>query len=125
MHRIALASTDGKIINQHFGHAENFHIVDLSESSFSFVESRPTAPACQESSHHDSGFAAILTLLSDCDAVLVSRIGEGAAQYMSRGGLRVFEAPGIIEEVLNELRQRFFFSDKENRSTEMKGSEPQ
>lgn len=28
-YRIAVASTDGIVVNQHFGHAERFHIIEL------------------------------------------------------------------------------------------------
>lgn len=102
-HRIALASSDGKVINQHFGHADRFHIVDLNEDNYAFVETRHHLPACNNQEHHNNSFDSILELLADCEGVFVSRIGLGAASYLNAKGLRVFEAPYPIESVLNQL----------------------
>ena len=39
-YRIAVASTDGIVVNQHFGHAERFHIIELNAETgkYSFIE---------------------------------------------------------------------------------------
>ena len=42
-------------------------------------------------------------LLSDCDAVLVNQIGQGAAAYLISKGLRIFEVSGSIDEVLRNM----------------------
>ena len=41
-YRIAVASTDGIVVNQHFGHAERFHIVELDAETekYEYTETR-------------------------------------------------------------------------------------
>jgi predicted Fe-Mo cluster-binding NifX family protein len=104
--RVALASSDGKVINQHFGHAERFYIVGLEDGAYYFLESRDVAAACQEQEHDESSFDATLQILDDCAAIFVSKIGPGAAAYLLGQGKRVFEAPGIIDDVLNYVLQK-------------------
>lgn len=105
-HRIAVASSDGKVINQHFGHADRFYIVDVEDNSYSFVETRFHEPACGDQGHSNEVFDSILELLSDCQGIFVSRIGYGAARYLNSRGMRVFEAPYPIDTVLDKLIAR-------------------
>ena len=92
-HRVALASTSGKFIDAHFGRADRFAIFDLTPEGYAFVEVRSVERACGPEGHDECAFDAILDALSDCEAVLVSRIGMGAARYVRAKGMRVFEAP--------------------------------
>lgn len=102
-HRIAIASTDGKVINQHFGHAESFHIIDLYEDSYSFVETRVNTPTCTGQEHPAHAFDRVIRLLSDCEAIFVSRIGLSAASQLNSKGIRVFETPYPVDLVLDKL----------------------
>jgi predicted Fe-Mo cluster-binding NifX family protein len=99
-HRIAFASSDGKYIDTHFGHADRFIIVDVSETSYAVAETRTVEPVCDGQDEQRS-FDRVGQALSDCEAVFVSRIGRAAAQALFVKGIRVFEAPFFIEDVLN------------------------
>ena len=101
--RIALASHDGKFIDTHFGRAERFAIVDLFPERFELVELRNVRRACGPTGHDEGAFDAILDALSDCEALIVERIGYAAAQYVASKGMRVFEAPYPVEDVLFKL----------------------
>lgn len=103
MPRAALASTDGKFINEHFGRATAFHIVDLTDSDYVFVESREISPCCHDHQHDENDFDKAAALLADCDGVFVSKIGPTAAAYLLSKGVRVFEAPGMIEDVMQKV----------------------
>jgi predicted Fe-Mo cluster-binding NifX family protein len=91
--RIALASSDGRIVDTHFGHAESFYVYEIDGASASFVEKRQVSASCSKRSHDESSFDATLTTLSDCSAIVVSVIGYGAAAYLAGKGMRVFESP--------------------------------
>lgn len=99
-YRIALASTDGIVVNTHFGHASEFQIYDIEGENYHFIESRYARPSCQHQSHNTSRFDQVIKLLSDCDAIFVSQIGKGAAEYLIQNGVRVFEAPYCIDDVI-------------------------
>ncbi|MDS1030229.1 NifB/NifX family molybdenum-iron cluster-binding protein [Bacillota bacterium LX-D] len=102
-HRIALASSNGKVIDQHFAQARNFQIVDLFEDRYLLVETRNIQPVPGGKGHSTGVWENIAGLLADCEGVFVSRIGYGAAAYLNSIGLRVFEAPYPLESVLKKL----------------------
>jgi predicted Fe-Mo cluster-binding NifX family protein len=110
--RVAVASTDGKVINQHFGHADRFHIFDIDDSGFRYVESRSAVPFCAGGSHEsrtDGEVLDLLTALRDCRAVLVSRIGGGAVDMLDANGIDSIEAKGEIEDVLRKISEEKIF----------------
>ena len=45
-YKIAVATSDGIVVNQHFGHADKFYIYEIQDDIFTKVEVRQTAPAC-------------------------------------------------------------------------------
>lgn len=105
-HRIAVTTTDRLTVFQHFGRAETFHIVDVDGDAYSFAEVRHTEKACGEGGHDETRFDKILELLSDCEAIITGKIGPGAAEYLLRHGMRVFEGPGVLENVLDTIIAR-------------------
>jgi predicted Fe-Mo cluster-binding NifX family protein len=109
--RIALTSTDGKAVNQHFGHARTFHIFDLNDRDWAFVETREVEACCQDHDHTTDRFDAVLKTLSDCEAILASKIGYGAAQYLMQHGMKVCQAAGAIPDVLEEVIQEHVLDD--------------
>lgn len=98
--RIGLASIDGAYVDQHFGSARYWQIYDVDGEGV-FVETRKTKPTCN--GHCEGGFAAQLEVLADCDALFVSKIGEGAAMTMLQKGKRVFEAAGPVEDIVDAV----------------------
>ena len=108
MARLAVATSDGFTVNEHFGHAKFFRVYDINKSGYDFIEVRDAVAACQHRLGHDTTrFDKIIELLSDCDALLVQKIGEGAAAYLIARNVRVFEVSGSIDAVLEK-----FIADK-------------
>jgi predicted Fe-Mo cluster-binding NifX family protein len=102
--RVALATTDGLTIYKHFGRAECFHIFDVGEDkSRSLVEIRRTPSPCGPEGHSEAAFDAVLDQLRDCEAVIVGKIGPGAADYLLSRGMGVVEAPGLVEQALDKI----------------------
>lgn len=76
--KVAVASSDGKIVNQHFGKAQKFLIFEINNNSeYEFIELRQTVPRCGEDPDIKYG---TINLISDCDILLVSQIGPGARE---------------------------------------------
>lgn len=104
MPKAAVATSDGFTVNEHFGHAQFFRVYELGDTSHEFLEVRDAVAVCQQTLGHDTTrFDKIIELLSDCDAVLVQKIGEGAAAYLISKGVRVFEVSGRIDAVLDKF----------------------
>ena len=104
-YRIAIASTDGIVVNQHFGHAERFHIIEINDekNTYDYVGTRESERVCQGHYHHDSSFDKVIDVLSDVHAVLVAKIGQGASQQLESRGLTVYEAPFPIEPLIEKI----------------------
>ncbi|HBC98865.1 MAG TPA: dinitrogenase iron-molybdenum cofactor biosynthesis protein [Lachnoclostridium sp.] len=104
-YKIAVASTDGKVVNQHFGRAEVFYIVeaDSGDMTFTYEESRKTVPVCVEQEHDESQLKAVAAMLEDCDYILVNRIGAGARAALDQINIEAFELPGYIEDSIRKL----------------------
>lgn len=108
--KIAAASSDGKVINQHFGKAKSFIIIESDGETIKVLETRKNDPACgtlEYGGHEDNALKRSISLIKDCHAVLCSRIGEGASSELFRMGIEPVEATGFIEEdVLAYARYR-------------------
>ncbi len=103
-YKIAVASTDGKVINQHFGRAEQFIIIEPDkESGFKVVEVREVKAVCNSGTHDDDALNRNIELLSDCRYVLVSMIGMVAENALLRRGITAYVVPDIIEDAVNKL----------------------
>lgn len=103
-YQIAVATSDGIVVNQHFGRADEFLILGLDqEEQVHRIGKRKVTPVC-DGGHHDADkLEAVAKSLEDCKYVLVSRIGPGAAGTLERHGMIPMELPGIIEESLQRL----------------------
>ncbi len=103
-YKIAVASTDGKVVNQHFGRADKFYIIDVDDNDeFRFHEIRETMIACQGGFHDEGSLASNIELLSDCKYVLVSQIGPAAEYALSRKGVTAFAIAHYIDEAVKRL----------------------
>jgi predicted Fe-Mo cluster-binding NifX family protein len=105
--RIAITSADGVLINQHFGHARFFFIVDIErDGSFSVAEKRAVTPWCRSGAEErdaEEGDSGIADRISDCLAVLTARIGPPARRKLEQAGLSVFEEPAEIAAAVKKL----------------------
>lgn len=100
--RVAAASSDGVTVNLHFGEAQEFYIFDVKPDGWKFVERRDIKRVF---GHIPAEFDKVRLMLNDCEAILVSRIGPAAAEYLLVKGLRVFQTPYPVDVVLNRLIQ--------------------
>ncbi|MDR1778212.1 MAG: dinitrogenase iron-molybdenum cofactor biosynthesis protein [Clostridiales Family XIII bacterium] len=102
-HRLAVSTTDGLTVYVHFGQAVRFWIYDLVDGVYEYVEQRDVPRGCGPDGHSTEVFDVILEILSDCEAVVVGKIGPGAAEYVLSRGLRIFQGPGVLEVTLPKV----------------------
>ncbi len=113
--RIAIASLDGKVVNEHFGRAKEFLIVDIKPDGASeFIEKRAVTPLCGSGEHTQQALSAGVGALGDCTAVLVARIGNAAKRALELNGIAVFEQPDYIENALSKLAKYFIKTNHTN-----------
>lgn len=102
-YKIALATSDGKVVNQHFGRTLKFVIVEIDDGTSRYLETRDNAPSCNGFEHSEDSLSASVNLISDCKAVFVAQIGNGAYQKLLEKGINAYETPYFIEDVVNNV----------------------
>lgn len=103
---IAVASHDGKEINQHFGHAERFLIYDVEGTEVKLVDEKKFERYCTYDQDHPLRahiLKAIADSLNGCHAVICAQIGQGPQMEMEQLGIETFVADGPIKPTLVEL----------------------
>ncbi len=105
--RVAIASRDNVVVHQHFGRATHFQIYELGEDGFGFIETRESIPSCGASDLEANAHERVIELLKDCSAVVVARIGPGAAEVLNTYGLKHYVLPESIDTALSKLTNAY------------------
>lgn len=101
---VAVASSDGIVVNTHFGKGKDFYIYSVNEKEeIKLVEKRSVVPVCHGGDHDEERFVENLKRFSDCRYILVSRVGMAAANMAEQLGIQVMMLPGVIEESIRKL----------------------
>ena len=103
--KVAVASTDGIVVNSHFGQAATFYIYEKNpkDDTWKLAERRLVPPVCAGGEHEDARLQNQVKKFSDCKYILISRIGLGAAQMLEQNEIYPLELPGLITESLEQL----------------------
>ncbi|MBU5613240.1 NifB/NifX family molybdenum-iron cluster-binding protein [Geomonas azotofigens] len=99
--RVALASSDGIVVDQHFGRATRFSIYRLTDGGWEHLEDRDNIPACAGQEHADGMLEQTAEVISDCRGVAVARIGVTAMDVLL--ARRIF--PFVLELPVGEALQ--------------------
>jgi len=105
-YRIAIASSDGQAVDQHFAKAENFLIYEITEGNVAFLEDRLVNTSLTEVSHSDARIEEITDLLADCKAIFVLKIGDRAIRYLYSNGIKSFAVDFSLNHILTMLLKR-------------------
>ena len=100
--RVAVATKEGVVVSEHFGHAKAFHVYDLSADTCRLVEQRQVRHYCLGGSSDNTAMAEILETIQDCAAVFVAKIGDGPTEKLTNIGVRAVSeyAYEAVEESL-------------------------
>lgn len=101
--RVAVATTDGTRVDEHFGRCRRFDVYDLDATGSELAETRELGPAV---SHDEGAVEGRLAAIRDCTIVHVTSIGPAAAaQVVSAGVMPLKLAEGTpVTEVLTRLQ---------------------
>ncbi len=106
--KIAVASSDGKVVDTHFGKAQHFFIFEFDEERTKFLEYRESSiDPIQKYQWHKS-----LGIIKDCDVVICSEIGMKAKIGLESIGIKVVKDEGSIKEVLDRFIAHYKFMKK-------------
>ncbi|MEA3548304.1 MAG: NifB/NifX family molybdenum-iron cluster-binding protein [Thermodesulfobacteriota bacterium] len=100
--QIAIVSTDGKNVNEHFGRAESFLIYEMGEDGLTMIGETKTAPlSVGDQSHqfNQEHFDLVVNALGKCSRVYCTRIGDRPRQELEKLGIMPVIYAGVIEGV--------------------------
>ncbi len=103
---IAVASRDGKEINEHFGHADHFYVFEVKNETVTLKEEKRVEKYCSDDPDHGLRkpvLTATAEALKECRAVVCAQIGQAPQMELEQLGIDVYAAPGPIRETLIEL----------------------
>lgn len=106
--KVAVASSDGKVVNSHFGRASQFLIFELGKLDCHLIEVRANQPGCSNLLAPTGTMEDTIKTIEDCDYVLVSQIGKPMCNRLLVDGIKAYAKPNMIESGLAELRDMVF-----------------
>lgn len=84
---IAVATKGGGRINEHFGHAKEFQIYEVSTAGSKFVGHRRVDVYCEGGYAEEDSLATVVRAINDCQAVFVARIGGCPREGLKAAGI--------------------------------------
>lgn len=99
---IAVASSDGEMVNEHFGKAERFWIFDVEESKQTLIMVRNVEPLSTGEKNHPFNperLGAICDVIKDCERVYCTKIGERPQQELEKAGI----VPVIYKDSISSI----------------------
>ncbi len=103
--RFAVSSKTGMLVDQHFGHSQEFYIYEADPAGIRFVEKRPVSRYCnggEECEEEGNKIDKMLKVIGDCHMVITLRIGYNPSQTLVQKGISVITTCGRIEDCLKE-----------------------
>jgi nitrogen fixation protein NifB len=106
----------GTLVDQHFGHAEEFRVYEAGAGYARYLETRRVARYCHGPAACPPGgtpaplagenLPAATELLSDCAAVLCSRVGAGPRHRLQEHGIEAVEVYDVVEHAVTQAGRR-------------------
>ncbi len=100
---IAVTSTNGVDIDQHFGHAESLRVYSYNNCSPKLVRDVAVEKYSVDDPKHQfdlARFAAIANQILDCKVLLTKKIGEKPQQELEKLGIKTIVLSGLITDAL-------------------------
>ncbi|MDI6644569.1 MAG: NifB/NifX family molybdenum-iron cluster-binding protein [Methanobacteriaceae archaeon] len=99
--KLAVASSVGENVDQHFGKTPHFLIFTLENNTIKFLEIRDIMPL--KSENHQERFENRYKALMDCNAIIYAKIGKEPLKKLQNKGIIVVEYKGIVEDSIIHL----------------------
>jgi len=103
--RFAVATKSGMLVDQHFGHAQEFYIYESDGKTANFIEKRNVDKYCNGPDVCEDKvdkIESILQTIKDCNAVLALRVGESPSRRLEALGIRIVVTYDRIEEAVKK-----------------------
>ncbi|CAH2599538.1 FeMo cofactor biosynthesis protein NifB [Rhodovastum atsumiense] len=88
---VAVATKGGGRINQHFGHANEFLVFEVSSAGITFTGHRRVEKYCQGGWGEDATLDSVIAALEGVSCVLVAKIGDCPKQSLAEAGIEAVQ----------------------------------
>ncbi|WP_409199985.1 NifB/NifX family molybdenum-iron cluster-binding protein [Methanobrevibacter sp. DSM 116169] len=106
--KIAVASSNGEVVDSHLGKATCLYIYELEEDKFVFLEKRKTGV---DTSKKHSG-SLVLDTAKDCEAIISLKFGFKSKMKADNANIKLVQDEGTVEDVLNRYLEHTKFMNK-------------
>ncbi len=105
-YRIAIGTSDGIHITEHFGQCSHFHILAVSQEddSVTFIEDRITLHQDSCGGHQEAVIRGKIDALRDCQLILVKQIGYRSEKLLIHNGIVPLQHEGTISQALIKIK---------------------
>jgi nitrogen fixation protein NifX len=100
--KIAIVTTDGINVDDHFGKAERFLIYESKDGRVEQIGERETVPLSAGKADHPfdpERFSRIVSSIADCKRVYVTKIGDVPAKKLKAQGIEPVIYQGPIRDI--------------------------
>ncbi len=101
--KVAITTTDGVSVNEHFGKANQFYIYSIENNKVNFVEKRIVQAYCTPgNTDHDFNwdrFMAVYEEIKDCKVLYTKQIGDTPLDKFKNCGMLVKKCQCEISEI--------------------------
>lgn len=97
--RVAVASMEGLLVNQHLGEASRLLIYGKEDGEIKFIESRKTP----ERGAGVKRWNDLSKKINDCGTLLVSGIGNQPKKILNLKGIHIHEVEGLVEDAVSAV----------------------
>ncbi|MDD4867740.1 MAG: nitrogenase cofactor biosynthesis protein NifB, partial [Mycobacterium sp.] len=112
---VAVATKGGGVVNQHFGHADEFWVYEAAPGWAKLVQTRSVERFCNgpsECGEEESVLQKTVRMLGDCQAVLCSKIGPEPRDVLADAGIEAIEVYDLIEQAVAAAGERLLAEEK-------------
>jgi len=122
--KVAVASSNGKRIDEHFGRARRFGIYQFEEGEWFHLEDRESLPPCSGGAHSDDLLDRAVDVVADCRWVVVSQIGPTAIDALIARRVLPLVIEGTVDEALSIVGRRYLGTVDSRINTDKHGDLP-
>ncbi len=100
--QIAIATTDGLTVDEHFGRAKKFLVYNVTPTIFDLVMEKVVEPYSTGQKDHtfdDGRLQKVATALSGCEKVFITKIGDEPAAALKEAGIEPVVYSGLIRDI--------------------------
>ena len=106
--KIAITTTDGKKVDQHFGKATSFSIYEMEADKITLLETRKVESYCEQENgevvdpNHefsDNRFSRVYEQIKDCSVLYTQQIGDKPGEVLKTKGIKIQPCACDIEQI--------------------------